>query len=82
VTVYDLGRDPGAIVTFAIDGIDSVQVKAALAQKRINVSASGPNSTLLDFTARQLPVVVRAAPHYYNSEDEVEAAVAAVKALL
>jgi selenocysteine lyase/cysteine desulfurase len=82
VTVYDLGADPGAIVTFAIDGIDSAQVKAALAQKKINVSTSSRNSTLLDFAARQLPVVVRAAPHYYNSEDEVEAAVAAVKALL
>jgi selenocysteine lyase/cysteine desulfurase len=82
VTVYDLGANPGAIVTFAIDGIDSAQVKAALAQKKINVSTSSRNSTLLDFAARQLPVVVRAAPHYYNSEDEVEAAVAAVKALL
>jgi selenocysteine lyase/cysteine desulfurase len=82
VTVYDLGTNPGSIVTFAIDGIDSAEVKAALGRKKINVSTSGRNSTLLDFAARQLPVVVRAAPHYYNSEDEVEAAVAAVKALL
>ena len=69
------------IVTFAIDGIDSARVKTALAQKKINVSTSGQNSTLLDFTARQLPVVVRAAPHYYNSEDEIEAMAAAVQAL-
>jgi len=82
VTVRDRGRDPGAIVTFTVDGIDSVKVEAALAEKGINISTSGPNSTLLDATARQLPVVVRAAPHYYNSEGEIEAAVAAVKALL
>jgi selenocysteine lyase/cysteine desulfurase len=82
VTVYDLGSAPGAIVTFAVDGIDSVEVKAALGRKKINVSTSGRNSALLDFTARRLPVVVRAAPHYYNSEDEIETAVAAVKALL
>jgi cysteine desulfurase/selenocysteine lyase len=82
ITVYDLGSAPGAIVTFAIDGIDSAEVKGALARKKINVSTSGRNSALLDFTARQLPVVVRAAPHYYNSEDEIEEAVAAVKALL
>lgn len=82
VTVYDLGSAPGAIVTFAIDGIDSAKVKAALAQQKINVSTSGRNSALLDFLARDLPVVVRAAPHYYNDEGEVEATVAAVKALL
>jgi selenocysteine lyase/cysteine desulfurase len=82
VAVYDLGRDPGAIVTFAIDGIDSGAVKVALAERTINVSTAGRNSTLLDFTARQLPVVVRAAPHYYNSEEEIEAMVGAVKALL
>ncbi len=82
VTVHDLGSTPGAIVTFSIQGIDSEQVRAALAEKKITVSTSGPHSTLLDFTARQLPVVVRAAPHYYNSEDEIEAVVAAVKALL
>jgi cysteine desulfurase / selenocysteine lyase len=82
VTTYDLGRDPGAIVTFALDGIESAKVEAALAAKKINISTSRPSSTLLDATARQLPVVVRAAPHYYNSEDEIEAMVAAVKALL
>jgi selenocysteine lyase/cysteine desulfurase len=35
------------------------------------VSTSSPSSTLLDATARALPVVVRASPHYYNSEDEI-----------
>jgi selenocysteine lyase/cysteine desulfurase len=81
VTVYDLGRDPGAIVTFTLDGIESARVKAALAERKINVSTSSQNSTLIDATARHLPVVVRAAPHYYNSEDEIEALVTAVKAL-
>jgi selenocysteine lyase/cysteine desulfurase len=82
VTVYDLGRDPGAIVTFTIEGIESVQVKAALAQQKINVSTSGQNSTLLDATARHLPVLVRAAPHYYNTEDEISAVLRAVRALV
>jgi selenocysteine lyase/cysteine desulfurase len=81
VTVYDLGRDPGAIVTFTLDGIESARVKAALAERTINVSTSSQNSTLIDATARHLPVVVRAAPHYYNSEDEIEAMVTAVKSL-
>ncbi len=82
VTTYDLGAEPGAIVTFGVAGIESAKVAASLAVKKINVSTSRPSSTLLDATARQLPVVVRAAPHYYNSESEIEATVAAVKALL
>ena len=82
VTVYDLGRDPGAIVTFAIDGMESAKVKEALGRRTINVTVSRPSSTLLDATARHLPVVVRASPHYYNSEAEIDAAVEVVKALL
>jgi selenocysteine lyase/cysteine desulfurase len=82
VTVFDLGRNPSAIVTFTIDGMASAQVKGALGAKNINVTTSSPDSTLLDATARRLPVLVRASPHYYNSEAEIDAAVAAVKALL
>ena len=42
-----------------------------LAQARVNVTTSDPSSTLLDSTARSLPVIVRASPHYYNTEEEV-----------
>ena len=38
----------------------------------MNVSTSSPASTLLDATARSLPTVVRASPHYYNTEAELE----------
>ena len=81
VTVRDLGTRPGAIVTFTVDGMGAEAVKAALAAKRINVTTSGPNSTLLDATARHLPDLVRASPHYYNTEAEIDAAIDAVAAL-
>ena len=71
VTVHDLGPQPAAIVTFSVAGIEAGAVKAHLAEAAINVSTSSPSSTLLDATARALPVVVRASPHYYNSEDEI-----------
>ena len=71
VTVHDLGPQPAAIVTFSVAGIEADAVKARLAEAAINVSTSSPSSTLLDATARALPVVVRASPHYYNSEDEI-----------
>ena len=71
VTVHDLGPHPAAIVTFSVRGIEADAVKARLAEAAINVSTSSPSSTLLDAMARGLPTVVRASPHYYNSDDEI-----------
>lgn len=71
VTVHDLGSHPAAIVTFSVRGCEAAAVKAQLAAAAINVSTSRPSSTLLDATARQLPTIVRASPHYYNTEDEI-----------
>ena len=53
------------------DGKTPEAVKEALAQKRINVSVSPANSTLLDFSDRGLHSVVRASVHYYNTEQEL-----------
>ncbi len=37
----------------------------------VNLSTSSRKYTLLDATARGLPDLVRASPHYYNNEDEI-----------
>ncbi len=69
--LHDLGPKPCAIVSFTVAGIESAAVKARLHAQGVNVSKSRPNSTLLDAQARSLPDLVRASPHYYNSEDEI-----------
>jgi cysteine desulfurase/selenocysteine lyase len=71
VEIKDLGTERAAIVTFTVQGVDASDVKARLAAQGINVTTSQPSSTLLDAIARSLPTVVRASPHYYNSEEEV-----------
>jgi cysteine desulfurase/selenocysteine lyase len=71
VRVHDLGLHPSAIVSFTMEGHDAAAVKTALAAARINVTTSSASSTLLDATARALPTLVRASPHYYNTEDEL-----------
>jgi cysteine desulfurase/selenocysteine lyase len=81
VKVYDLGRDPAAIVTFSVENRDADGVKAKLALSGINVSVSSPSSTLLDAEVRKLPSLVRASPHYYNTEDEIDQLVSAASAL-
>ena len=71
LTLYDLGKRPCAIVSFAVAGIESEVIEARLREHGVNVSTSSRASTLLDATARGLPVVVRASPHYYNTEAEI-----------
>jgi cysteine desulfurase / selenocysteine lyase len=81
VSVHDLGRRPAAIVTFSVRGFDADAVKAQLAGAGINVDTSRPSSTLLDATARRLPTIVRASPHYYNSEGEISRATTMIQRL-
>lgn len=80
VTLHDLGPDPAAIVSFSMAGIDAERVKQGCAAAGLNLSVSTPSSTLLDATARGLPDVVRASPHYFNSEDEIARAIAVISA--
>ena len=79
VRLHDLGPDPAAIVSFAWDRHDADRVMSYLGAAGINVSTSTPSSTLLDSTARHLPVLVRASPHYYNNSAEIAALVAALR---
>src|SRR5262245_22519704 len=81
VCVRDLGRDRCGIVTFTVEGLDAVDVKAALAAQAINATTSAITSTRLDMEARGLDRVVRASVHYYNSEAEAQRFAAAIGAL-
>ena len=81
LTLHDLGRDRAAIVSFSIEGYAAEAVRAALTAKGISVSVSKPSSTLLDASLRDLPVIVRASPHYYNSDEELERLFEAVQEL-
>jgi selenocysteine lyase/cysteine desulfurase len=72
VTVRDLGAVRCGIVTFTLDGVEASELKDRLARERINVTVSPPSSTLLDSTARELPDLVRASIHYYNTDEELD----------
>lgn len=72
VTIRDLGRNPSAIVSFTLAGREAGEVVATADRAGITIGASNPSSTRLDAEARHLPPLVRASPHYYNSEDEVD----------
>ena len=79
VTVHDVGAEKAAIVSFSRAGLDVRRLADRLAVQRINVSISDRGSTLLDMQDRGLDEIVRASPHYYNTEEEVERLVAAIR---
>ncbi len=81
VSVHDLGSKRCAIVSFSHATIPARGIVGQLKASNINVSASAPSSTLLDATARNLPVIVRVSPHYYNTEAEIDAFLRAVRVL-
>ena len=54
------------------------QIKAKMTERGINTSVSPQTSTLLDTRKRDLPPVLRASVHYYNTEEEVDAFIAAL----
>jgi len=78
--IRDTGAAHCAIVSFSIDGRDPAATVAALQARGIIIGTSSPDSTRLDAEARSLPVVMRAAPHYYNTEDDLARLVAALGA--
>jgi selenocysteine lyase/cysteine desulfurase len=81
VTVLDLGRVKGGIVTFMVAGVQAADVVAALLARRINTSVSPVTSTRYDMEARRLDDIVRASVHYLTTEDEVRVLADAVAAI-
>ncbi|QDP26391.1 aminotransferase class V-fold PLP-dependent enzyme [Bradyrhizobium cosmicum] len=72
VTIRDLGRRPGAIVSFTVDGHEADAIVKSAAAAGIMIGASDPASTRIDAEVRALPPLVRASPHYYNTEAEID----------
>lgn len=72
VTLHDGGNIQCGIITFTVDGYESKDIKAHLAQHHINVSVGLYRSTLLHMDKHQLTSVVRASVHYYNTTAEID----------
>ena len=81
ITVRDKGTHQSGIVSFSCDSAEPVSIVSSLKADGINISRSTAFSTRLDMDDRNLPEVVRAGFHYYNSEQEVERFLSAIEKL-
>jgi cysteine desulfurase / selenocysteine lyase len=79
VTVLDRGAVLGATVTFTVADLPAAEVQRRLAAERINVSVMDAASARLDFDPRGLEEAVRSSVHYYNSDEEIDVLVEAVR---
>jgi len=81
VRIFDRGRRRCAIVTFTVDGWNSEVLMTELRRRRINSSVSAREHALYDFTDKGVEACVRMSPHYYNTEQEVDEVIGAVREL-
>jgi selenocysteine lyase/cysteine desulfurase len=79
--VHDGGSRRSAIVTFTVPGRDPGSIQESLSAAGINVSVTQAPWARLDMEQRGLPAAVRASPHVYNSESEIQRLVEHVRQL-
>lgn len=82
VAVHDGGTRRSGIVTFTVAEVTPDAVAAAASAAGINVSVSEAPWARLDMTAPNPTAVVRASPHYYNTDAELDRLVATVRSLV
>lgn len=81
VAVHDLGHERCGIVTFTVDGVAARHISARLRAQGINTSVSTAPFARWDMEPRGLAELVRASPHAYNTEAEIDRFVSAVGSL-
>ena len=79
--VLDGGKKKGGIVSFLLDGKDPLEIKASLQKQKINLTTTNVSSTRLNMQDKMVETANRAGIHYYNTSDELERAIAALKTL-
>jgi selenocysteine lyase/cysteine desulfurase len=72
--LLDRGKTPCAIVTVAFARVDAQEIVNHLRSGDINAVASFREYGQLDFGDKGVEAAVRLSPHYYNTEEEIDAA--------
>ncbi len=80
VEVHDGGRRRCGIVTFTVAGRSTVDVADAARAAGVNVSVTDRPAARLDLGGGRPEGVVRASPHYYNTDTELDRLVEVVAA--
>jgi selenocysteine lyase/cysteine desulfurase len=82
VRVLDHSRELCGIVSVWIDGWNPSELVAALRDRRINTSAQIRMYAVIDCDEKGVTASLRISPHYYNTEEEIDQTVSAIRELL
>jgi selenocysteine lyase/cysteine desulfurase len=75
VRVLDRGPELCAIVTAAVAGRDTKDLKLALRARGINTSSPHREDAVIDMDEKGTSSALRISPHYYNTREEIDIAV-------
>jgi selenocysteine lyase/cysteine desulfurase len=82
VQVLDKGTKLCGIVTAQIDGHEALPFKKQLNARHINTSIPGRNNAVIDFAEKQVRWALRVSPHYYNTEEEIDALTGVIREII
>ncbi|MFN2433371.1 MAG: aminotransferase class V-fold PLP-dependent enzyme [Gemmatimonadota bacterium] len=71
----DRGRQTCAIATAAFEGLPAERLVRALRERGINTAATLREYAVLDMDDKRASSALRVSPHYYNTDEEVDALV-------
>jgi selenocysteine lyase/cysteine desulfurase len=72
VSVLDKGPEICGLVTFHVEGADPKYLVSELLKRKINVVPSYRAFGIIDFDEKAVDWAIRASPHYYNTNEEIE----------
>jgi selenocysteine lyase/cysteine desulfurase len=81
ITIRDLGAVKGGIVTFAVEGCQALEVRELLSEHLINVSTVTRFAAPIDMHERGIDGLVRASFHAFNTDEEIEALIEAMRVI-
>lgn len=82
VRVLDRGPELCAIVTVAVAGRDTTDIKLELRRRGINTSSPHREDAVIDMDDKEAGSALRISPHYYNTKEEIDTAVDALQEIL
>ena len=83
IQVRDIGTEQCGIISFSIEEEkDPKKIVDQMSEAGFTIGSVDPESTLIDSEKRNLPTLLRMAPHYYNTEEEIQKAVKQISLLL
>lgn len=82
VRVLDRGPELGGLVTFTVAGSSPKFIVDELLKRKINVVPSYRNFAVIDFDEKGVEWAIRASPHYYNTAQEIEVFIEAVREIV